>query len=230
MKEFFKIRSKKANRARIQVITIAVSLMLVAAIAIGGTVAWLVDKTESVTNTFTFGDINITLKETNVEDGEPELDASEEAKAQTYANLVPGATVPKDPKVTVDNDSVDCWLFVKVTPGNNTFTPSGSNTAINILEWTMATGWDEVADGVYGRKVLTTDNTKEFSVFENDQVIVSSKVTKDLIDTYNNATNPATKPTITITAYAIQSEYLTDTNGTTITTAEDAWALINPQP
>lgn len=218
MKEFFKIRSKKANRARIQVITIAVSLMLVAAIAIGGTVAWLVDKTESVTNTFTFGDINITLTETDA------IKGSDGNFTKAYTGLVPGATVPKDPKVTVDNDSVDCWLFVKVTPGNNTFTPSGSNTAINILEWTMATGWDKVADGVYGRKVLTTDNTKEFSVFKNDQVIVSSKVTKDLIDTYNNATNPATKPTITITAYAIQSENLGDAADATT-----AWNALTTQ-
>ena len=43
--------------------------------AVGGTVAWLSVKTAPVVNTFTYGDINITLDETKLdENGNPVLD------------------------------------------------------------------------------------------------------------------------------------------------------------
>ena len=37
------------------------ALVLVIGCAVGGTVAWLVSSTDPVVNTFTYGDINITL-------------------------------------------------------------------------------------------------------------------------------------------------------------------------
>ena len=46
-------------------------VMMIAALAlflfaiIGGTVAWLIADTDPVVNTFTYGDINITLEETD---------------------------------------------------------------------------------------------------------------------------------------------------------------------
>ena len=44
--------------------TIAVTaLLLVLCFAIGGTLAWLKDETKPVVNTFTYGDINIDLSE-----------------------------------------------------------------------------------------------------------------------------------------------------------------------
>ena len=46
-------------------ITLTVTaLALVICVAIGATLAWLVDKTDDVTNTFTYGNIDITLTET----------------------------------------------------------------------------------------------------------------------------------------------------------------------
>jgi hypothetical protein len=214
MKEFFKIRSKKANRARIQVITIAVSLMLVAAIAIGGTVAWLVDTTESVTNTFTFGDIDITLTETGAV-----KDSNGNFKKE-YTDLVPGATVPKDPKVTVTDGSVTRWLFVKIEK---------STTFDTYFKADPATGWKAVtgAEGVYVYVGSVADGTP-ISILLDDKITVNSDVKKADIDALDAPS--AVQPTITFTAYAIQKENLTDTNGTTITTAEGAWALINPQP
>ena len=40
------------------------ALVLVLGCALGGTVAWLVAKSDPVVNTFTYGDININLEET----------------------------------------------------------------------------------------------------------------------------------------------------------------------
>ena len=66
----------------------ALALVLVVVLlfggALGGTLAWLTAKTDTVTNTFTVGDINIDLTETT-----------------TDYKLVPGNTIAKDPTVTV---------------------------------------------------------------------------------------------------------------------------------
>ena len=213
MKEFFKIRSKKANRARIQVITIAVSLMLVAAIAIGGTVAWLVDTTKSVTNTFTFGDINITLTETDaVEDSNGNFE-------KKYTDLLPGATVPKDPKVTVEAGSVTCWLFVKIEK---------STTFDTYFEAAPATGWNLVTgtEGVYVYTGNVVDGTP-ISILADDKITVKSEVTKEKIKALDD--QDAVQPTITFTAYAIQKDNLTDQNSDGNVDATDAWALLDNQ-
>ena len=54
------------NRRNVSNKTVAILLALVLAIgcAVGGTLAWLISKTDPVVNTFTYGDINIGLEET----------------------------------------------------------------------------------------------------------------------------------------------------------------------
>ena len=73
-----------------------VAVVLVLCCAIGGTLAWLTDRTNPVVNTFTVGDINIELKESE----------------NLNLKMVPGNTIAKDPKVTVKADSEACYLFV----------------------------------------------------------------------------------------------------------------------
>ena len=75
-----------------------VAIALVLCCVVGGSLAWLVDQTDPVKNTFTVGDINIDLTETT-----------------TDYKMVPGNTIAKDPTVTVKADSEASWLFVKVT-------------------------------------------------------------------------------------------------------------------
>ena len=80
-----------------------VALVLVLCCAVGGTLAWLTDTTDPVTNTFTVGDIDIDLTESD------HLDLK----------MIPGRTITKDPKVTVKAGSEACWLFVKVQKSAN---------------------------------------------------------------------------------------------------------------
>ena len=81
---------------------ILVALVAVFGMAVGGTIAWLTDQTEPITNTFTVGNINIELKET-----------------ATEFKMVPGVTIVKDPKITVKSGSEACYLFVKVEKSAN---------------------------------------------------------------------------------------------------------------
>ena len=59
MKHYEKRRSVSGR-----LFVLMLALVLVLGCAVGGTVAWLVAKTEPVVITFTYGDINITLTET----------------------------------------------------------------------------------------------------------------------------------------------------------------------
>lgn len=179
------------------------ALVLVIGCVAGGTVAWLVATTDSVTNTFTYGDINIELAETK--------------PVNQQAKIIPGVDIEKDPKVTVKANSEACWLFVKVEK-TGTFV-DGKVTYAIADDWTKLTGVDSV-DNVYYREVgaVTADTSyyvlKGSTEYPNGVVTVSENLTKDEIK------NITSKPTLTFTAYAVQKEGSAD--------AAAAWAKANP--
>ncbi len=171
-----------------KILALALSLALAVAIGIGGTLAWLTAETKAVANTFTVGNIDITLEET-----------------ETNFKMVPGQIIKKDPLVTVKAGSEACWLFVKVEESEDL--KDFINYDIDITG-----GWTKLTDaaGVYYRKVLAHDNPQEFHVigytdsdnkFQADKVLVSSEVTKEMMDGLKDNI----KPTLTFTAYAVQS-------------------------
>lgn len=153
---------------------LAIALVVVGAVA--GTVAWLTDKTPSVTNTFTTSDINIELKET-----------------KNNFQMIPGCTIGKDPKVTVKTGSEACYLFVKLEKSEN---------FNQYMTYDMAKGWTELQGnaGVYYRKVAAATADTAFEVLKDNQVTVKGTVTKEQM----NALTADTYPTLTVTAYASQ--------------------------
>ncbi len=165
--------------------TIAVvALALVLCFAIGGTLAWLVDKSDAVVNTFTYGDINIDLSEST---------------GNEY-KMIPGNNITKDPKVTVEKDSEACWLFVKVE--------KSATYDSYLADYAIATGWtalDDVA-GVYYREVDadTAKTGTSYQVLAADTVTVLDSVEKSDMEAIKNGT--VAKPTLTFTAYAVQKD------------------------
>lgn len=196
-----------------------VSLVLVFALAlalgIGGTVAWLTAQTQSVVNTFTIGDINIELDETK---GTLGADNTRDFK------FIPGATLEKDPKVTVLAGSEACYVFVKIVEENNPEVATNEKA----LTYTLADGWTalDATSGVYWTTVSKADAVagKALPVLAGDKVTVSGKITETLAESMET-----TIPKLTFTAYAIQSENLKDNNGNDADAAA-AWALLNTQP
>ncbi len=95
-----------------------VSLCLVVALAaiavLGGTLAYFTDETDQVKNTFTLGDVAITLDEEEVnEDGEL---TGERVESNDYEDAItPGHVFPKDPTIHVDDESQDAYIFLDVT-------------------------------------------------------------------------------------------------------------------
>lgn len=172
---------------------LALTLVLAAYWAVGGTAAWLAAKSDPIASTFTFGDINITLKDEDPQEGQ--------------IKIIPGVDIKKALKVTVQADSVDCWLFVRVKE-TGTFVPGKVTYAI-------ADGWikgNGIPEGFYYREVRDVTADREFPVLKGDKITVSNELTKQDIQ------NIANNPTLTFTAYAVQKEG--------INTAADAWATI----
>lgn len=175
---------------------LALTLVLAAYWAVGGTAAWLAAKSDSIASTFTFGDINITLTETNPQEGP--------------TKIIPGVDIKKALKVTVQADSVGCWLFVKVEK-DGTFVENKVTYSIDD-GWTKGNG-SQIPDNVYYREVKGVTADEVFPVLKGDKITVSKELTKEEIQNI-------TGPTLTFTAYAVQKEG--------INTAADAWAVAAP--
>ena len=169
-----------------KLIIMITALVLLFSVAVIGTIAWLLDTTDPVVNTFSPSTIEITLEETNV-DGDSAL-------ANTY-KMLPGTTIDKDPKVTVVDGSEDCYLYVKVEK---------NATVDNYLTVTMADGWTQIGTSNvwYYSKTITPDTA--ISVLANDKVAVKDTVTKEMMDALTAGTTVA--PKLTFTAYAVQEE------------------------
>ena len=158
------------------------ALVLVLGCALGGTVAWLVAESGPVTNTFTYGDINIALTETTGED----------------YKIIPGVDIAKDPKVTLKANSEACWLFVKVEE-------VGTFVADKVT-YSVADGWTALTGqpGVYYREVGAVTADTDFYVLKDNVVKVSDTLTKEDIK------DIPTGPTLTFTAYAVQKDGIAD--------------------
>ena len=151
MKHVANRRRSVSSRAFIALL----ALVLVIGCVAGGTVAWLVAKTDTVVNTFTYGNINITLAETT----------------GTNYKVTPGTVIEKDPKVTVKAGSEACYLFVKVEK-------VGTFTGIS---YEIADGWTELESGVYYRLVDAVTADTSFEVIKGNEITVSETLTKENI-------------------------------------------------
>jgi len=211
-------------------LAVLLALTLLVGCAIGGTLAWLLDTSDTVTNTFTSSDIEVTLTETGAVNGEKEY------------KMVPGMTLSKDPKAKVSADSEDCYLFIKVEEVNGvvTYTKAGETTTTttswsDFLTYTVDSGWTpledgsdegtEVDSGVYYKIFKDgSGNAKgtEYSILTGNSVTVKNTVTKEMM----NALNTANYPKLKFTAYAAQ---LKNSNETEFE-PEEAWKLAKVNP
>ena len=162
-------------------LALLLALVLVFGAAVGGTIAYLTDKTASITNTFTVGNINIDLAETT-----------------TDFKMVPGCDIAKDPKVTVVANSEACWLFVRIDESTN---------LDDFISYTVASGWTQgdgtnIPANVWYRSVTASTTDQTFSVLTGDKVTVKNTVTKTMMD----ALTDNTRPTLTFTACAVQAD------------------------
>lgn len=184
-------------------LVLVLALALIVGVAGGATFAWLTATSDTVTNTFTYGDINITLEENTGSD----------------YKIIPGVDIKKDPLVTVKAGSEACWLFVKVDEENwPTLTYVDGGTTVRKVKYDIADGWAKgdgtsIPANVYYREVAAKDAAQEFPVLKDNKITVSNTLTKIEINEKLTGT-----PKLSITAYAIQKDGMD--------TAAEAWAAI----
>ena len=181
------------------------SLVLVVAMAVGGTLAYLTKTTDTLTNTFTVGNIDMTLTEPSWEyDGEGEA-----------AKVYPDAVVAKDPTVTVIKGSEECYVRMLVTISNASvmdtiFAPNGANLK-QIFEG-YHDNWTYI-----GNEEDTTNNTRTYEFRYAYNVLPSATADLKLPALFERVHIPAdltetqiaelkdTGFTIDIVAHAIQT-------------------------
>lgn len=96
-----------------KVTAIALAVCILAVAVIGATMAYFTD-TDSKTNTFTFGGVDIELTETSKEDEKNNIHAGTEKEGGfTYGKVLPGLVYSKVPTVTVVEGPA--WVVVTVT-------------------------------------------------------------------------------------------------------------------
>ena len=150
-----------------RVLTLVLACMLVAALSVGATLAYLSSTSSTVTNSFTVG--------TGYVDPDPDPDHPDTEQAilvdetditnpngprvleNEYQDLLPGDERIKDPQVYLTGGSVESYVFVKVTgieaAENENIYVDGWNDAqwikVYNLDGTEAAEDDTTGDGIY---------------------------------------------------------------------------------
>ena len=200
------------------------AVLLVAA-SVLGTMAFLTSNDE-VVNTFTVGNVAITLDEAKANTDGSLVANADRVKANKY-KLLPGHTYNKDPMVTVLSGSEPSYVKMTVTFSNAKeldaiFAPNGANLT-SIFNGYESTNWT-----YKGNTKNTNANTRTYEFWYNgtvgaptadvaldalfDSITVPGTITNEQLATIEGMT-------ITVNAYAIQADSFAN--------AEAAWAAFN---
>lgn len=190
-------------KARSKALLLTLCAVLLVAALVLGTMAYLTSQAE-VTNTFSVGQVKITMDEAKVDKYGVALTDAAAGRGNTNKYiLMPGHTYIKDPTVHVDKVSEDSYIFVKVENGISALeAATGEGGYKTIADQIIANGWTALAgvDNVYYRE-YTKDTTKnsDLKVFESFKIADEANKT----DGWGNA---LAETKVTVTAYAVQKD------------------------
>lgn len=191
----------------LKVLAIVGCAAILVAGSIAGTFAYLTFLTGTVTNTFTAGNVKITLDEAKVTEYGVAVDGANRVIENTY-KLIPGHSYLKDPTIHVTKGSEVCYLFIKVE--NEISGIEGTNTVAAQL---TANGWlklDGQANVWYKAEPIDArQSANDVDVATFTSFTVNETATNADVDSYKGKT-------IKVTAYAIQADGFT--------TAAAAWS------
>lgn len=218
-----------------KVTAIALAVCILAVAVIGATMAYFTD-TDSKTNTFTFGGVDIELTETSKEDEKNNIHAgTEKEDGFTYDTVLPGLVYSKVPTVTVKEGPA--WVVVTVTvptiydhadffnrtANENDFEMDKKVVGKNTIYYFYSTNKDGVATGVTLKlfeqikinPALTQDNVKNLPTF--DVVVNAYGIQKEGFNDAKSAFAAAFAADSTALRAAIEDA----TAGSTVTLADE---------
>jgi len=194
------------------------TIALIAAIAIGGTLAYFTDN-DANTNVVKMGHVDITLTETS--DGGKGTPITT-PNGLSFTNVLPGDTLSKVPTITVANDSAACYVRVKLA-----CTAEGSKiTSDDLAKLNTSLISNITADGAW-----------DYNANDGYFYCTTSKVAGDEVNLFKTVTIPVEWANnvadqtfnIAIKAEAIQASYVTynatnvywaDANGVALNTTD----------
>ncbi|WP_087064818.1 hypothetical protein [Intestinibacillus massiliensis] len=180
-----------------KILTIGATVMIIAALAIGSTLAFLTGKTDALENKFLFDGITLELNEYKDT-------GHQEAYPEDPQVVYPGAVVDKVPVITVDKGSLDCYVYVQIENGLNTAV-DGATTLDISKDWTpIKKGYDIYR---YKEVVQKADTAQKLTDIFTKVTVNGEKVTMENIAKLQDSQ-------ITIQGFAHQA------NGTGDTEAE----------
>ena len=190
-----------------KILAMVLAAMLLVAVSVAGTVAYLTAVTDEVTNTFTAAGIEIKLDEAPVDANGQKTDGTR-GKANEY-RMIPGNVYDKDPTVTVvgGEDNVDVYLFVKFEELNDAATYLTYTSTLNTDNgWTLVPGETDV----WYREVEASADDQSWVLLNPAKITVKNTVSEG-----NMA--QAVLASLKYDAWAVQSDNLT---------VEEAWAQV----
>ena len=220
--------AKKNSGKKIFAVLLAVILLIGG--TVGATIAWLQDTTETVTNTFTVGDIDIDLKEHNL-NADGTLDRDDEVTSVDTYKILPGTSQPKDPFVRVKAKSEACWVFIKVEEKNNASSYIDYDIDLKTETGGVWTALGTSYPGIYYVDQTATTSDLTLNILKDQKVTYPNTLERDDLEalfTTDDSGNKTVKnsdnlPKLEFTAYAIQKA-----NGDGTFTAEEAWEELDP--
>ena len=213
-------------KAKRKALLLSLCAVLLVVASVMGTMAYLTSS-DTVTNTFTVGSVNIKLDEAKANPDGTLVEGADRVKANSY-KLLPGHTYNKDPMVTVLKGSESSYVkmtvtFTKAAELDAIFAPTGGANLTSIFNGYDSTNWIDK-----GNTEDTVKNTRTYEFWYKDTVAaptadvvldalfdsitVPGTITKDQLATIEGMT-------ITVNAYAIQADSFAN--------AEAAWAAFN---
>ena len=196
------------TRSKALLLILCAMLLLIASAL--GTVAYLTVQ-DTVTNTFSVGQVNITLDDVSVDKRGMKARSTSAPVDENDHILMPGHTYTREHTIHVDAVSEDSYLFVKVENGIACYEAASSAEEggyRTIADQIKANGWTalESAADVYYREYAKSSAGSDFAVFG----------TFKIADNANDAESWGSYDAkVTVTAYAVQKDGFD--------TASDAW-------
>ena len=173
------------------IITAAIILLIVAVMLVGGIFAYFTSTPAALTNTFTIGNVTITLTEPTW-------------VAANGQNLTPGDNVLKDPTIT-NTGANEAYVFMKVEmPYYNSEDLFTMNT-IDIAAWNLVS--ETTSGAVHTYVYAYADGTGVDDLVALDPTDTATLFTSVTMSTDNTTVEAASGNTlnIVVTGYAIQT-------------------------
>ena len=206
--------------------TVTAAVILLLMFVVGGAIAYFTD-TDTKTNTFTIGSVDITLTETG---WDALTDTDSDGIPDAAEDMMPGESVTKDPLVNNVSTKNPAYVFVKVeVPCTTAVSPA---TPVEIFTYTVNAGWTELSPAAVA---CTSGGTATHVYYYGSNGTLTALAKAANASTPTSTTNPVfssitLRSTLTgnegltgdknvvVTGYGIQTE------GLQSTTPADVWS------